>query len=115
MGDGEFLMTMQDMETAVREKIGIKVVIVNDNSYRVLLMRQKIQKMGRVFGTTHSNPDVVKLAEAFGTDGIVVGSDDAVEEGVKFVMKRSNLPLLVDVRVDPEDLPPLNIQASLMF
>jgi len=51
MGDGEFMMTMQDLETAVREKAGAKIIIVNDNSYRVLLMRQKIQKMGRVFGT----------------------------------------------------------------
>jgi acetolactate synthase I/II/III large subunit len=115
MGDGEFLMTMQDLETAVREKVGVKVVIMNDNSYRVLLMRQKIQKMGRIFGTTHSNPDIVKVAEAFGTEGMVLDSEDTAEECVKFVMKRSDLPLLVDLRLDPEDLPPLNIQASLMF
>ena len=115
MGDGEFLMTMQDLETAVREKIGAKIVIVNDNSYRVLLMRQKIQKMGRVLGTTHTNPDIAKVAEAFGTQGLTVDSDDRVEEAVKFIMKKSDLPLLVELRVDPEDLPPLNIQGSLMF
>jgi acetolactate synthase-1/2/3 large subunit len=115
MGDGEFLMTMQDLETAVREKVGAKIVVVNDNSYKVLLMRQKIQKMGRVIGTTHSNPDIGKVAEAFGTEGLVVDSDDGVEEAVKFVTKKSTLPLLVELRVDPEDLPPLNIQGSLMF
>jgi acetolactate synthase-1/2/3 large subunit len=115
MGDGEFLMTMQDLETAVREKVGAKIVVVNDNSYKVLLMRQKIQKMGRVLGTTHSNPDIGKVAEAFGTQGLVVDSDDGVEEAVKFVTKKSTLPLLVELRVDPEDLPPLNIQVSLMF
>lgn len=115
MGDGEFLMTMQDLETAVREKVGAKIVIVNDNSYRVLMMRQKIQKMGRVFGTTHSNPDFGKIAEAFGTECMVVDSDDRIAEALKFVMKRSELPLLLELRVDPEDLPPLNIQGSLMF
>lgn len=36
VGDGEFMMTVQDLETAVREKIPVKVVVVNDNSYRVL-------------------------------------------------------------------------------
>ena len=115
MGDGEFLMTVQDLETAVREKIGAKIVIVNDNSYRVLLMRQKIQKMGRIFGTTHTNPDVAKLAEAFGTEGLLVDSDDGVQGGVEFLMRKSEVPLLLELRVDPEDLPPLNIQGSLMF
>jgi acetolactate synthase-1/2/3 large subunit len=115
MGDGEFMMTMQDLETAVRERIGVKIVIVNDNSYRVLLMRQKIQKMGRIFGTRHSNPDFAKVAEAFGAEGIVVDSDSKIQEGVEFVTKKSDTPLLVELRVDPEDLPPLNIQGSLMF
>ena len=115
LGDGEFLMTLQDMETAVRERAGVKVIIINDNSYRVLLMRQKIQKMGRVFGTTHSNPDFVRLAEAFGARGVSVDSDLGAEDALKFVTRKSDVPLLVDLRVDPEDLPPLNIQGSLMF
>jgi acetolactate synthase-1/2/3 large subunit len=115
MGDGEFMMTMQDLETAVREKVGVKLVIVNDNSYRVLLMRQKIQKMGRIFGTRHSNPDFAMVAEAFGTEGMVVDSDAGIERGVDFVTKHSDMPLLLELRVDPEDLPPLNIQGSLMF
>ena len=115
VGDGEFLMTLQDMETAVRERIGVKIIIFNDNSYRVLLMRQKIQKMGRVFGTTHSNPDFVRLAEAFGTGGVAVDSDGKIEDALKFVMKKSDLPLVVDLKIDPEDLPPLNVQGSLMF
>jgi acetolactate synthase I/II/III large subunit len=115
LGDGEFLMTLHDMETAVRERIGVKIVVVNDNSYRVLLMRQKIQKMGRVFGTTHSNPDFVRMAEAFGARGVAVDSDQGIEEAVKFTVRKSELPLVVDLRVDPEDLPPLNIQGSLMF
>jgi len=79
------------------------------------LMRQKIQKMGRIFGTTHSNPDFAKVAEAFGAKGLVVDSDQMVEEGVEFLTSKSELPLLVELRVDPEDLPPLNIQGSLMF
>jgi acetolactate synthase I/II/III large subunit len=115
MGDGEFLMTVQDMETAVREKIGAKIVVINDNSYRVLLMRQKVQKMGRTFGTTHTNPDLAKLAWDFGAEGIAVDSDDKVQEAVEFVMRKSDVPVLVELRVDPEDLPPVNLMGSLMF
>ncbi|MGC9149431.1 MAG: thiamine pyrophosphate-binding protein [Sulfolobales archaeon] len=40
VGDGEFMMTIQDLETAVRENIPVKIIIVNDNSYRVLYARQ---------------------------------------------------------------------------
>lgn len=115
MGDGEFLMTMQDMETAVRERIGARIVVLNDNSYRVLLMRQKIQKMGRILGTTHSNPDLVKVAEAFGAPGISVASDSEIDAAVRFLLQKSDLPVVVELKVDPEDLPPLNIQGSLMF
>ncbi|MDG7009804.1 MAG: thiamine pyrophosphate-binding protein [Nitrososphaerota archaeon] len=115
MGDGEFMMTLHDMETAVRERIGAKVVVVNDNSYRVLLMRQKIQKMGRVYGTTHANPDFAKVADAFGAKGMVVDSDDRTRDAVDFIMEKSDVPLVLELRVDPEDLPPVNIQGSLMF
>lgn len=115
VGDGEFMMTMHDLETAVREKIGVKLVIVNDNSYRVLLMRQKIQKMGRIFGTLHSNPDICKLAEAFGTEAMVVRSNAQVEEGVRFITRRSDLPLIVELKVDQDDLPPMNLEGTLMF
>jgi acetolactate synthase I/II/III large subunit len=115
MGDGEFMMTMQDLETAVRERIGAKIVVVNDNSYRVLLMRQKIQKMGRIFGTRHTNPDLSRVAEDFGAKGMRVDSDERVEDAVRFLMEKSDTPRIVELVVDPEDLPPVNIQGSLMF
>ena len=115
MGDGEFMMTVQDMETAVRERIGAKLVVVNDNSYRVLLMRQKIQKMGRVFGTVHTNPDFAKLAEDFGASGMRIDSNDEIQDAVRFITAKSDLPRVLELRVDPEDLPPVNIQGSLMF
>jgi len=115
MGDGEFLMTVQDLETAVREKAGVKLVVINDNSYRVLLMRQKIQKMGRVHGTLHSNPDMVKLADAFGAEAKTVSSDSEMESGLEFISRKSEVPLMVELKVDQEDLPPLNLEGSLMF
>ena len=115
MGDGEFLMTVQDMETAVREKIGAKVVVVNDNSYRVLLMRQKLQKMGRVFGTTHRNPDMVELADSFGADAYSIDNEEKIPMAVKFLTAKSEVPRIVELKVDPEDLPPLNLEGSLMF
>ena len=115
MGDGEFMMTVQDIETAVRERIGAKLVIVNDGSYRVLLMRQKLQKMGRVFGTLHSNPDIPKLADAFGAEAVSVDAEQEIKDAVKFLTSKADVPRIVELKVDQEDLPPLNLEGSLMF
>lgn len=115
LGDGEFMMTVQELETAVRERIRVGIVIVNDNSYRVLLMRQKIQKMGRVYGTIHGNPDTEKLGEAFGIDALVVDSDEQIERGVSFLLQKREGPSLLELKISSEDMPPMNFEASLKF
>jgi acetolactate synthase-1/2/3 large subunit len=113
VGDGEFMMTVQDLETAVREKIPVKVIVINDNSYRVLYARQKAQKMGRIFGTLHTNPDFVKLAEAFGVEAMSISRDEDIPKAVEFVTE-PGLKLL-ELRISPDDFPPMNIEAALRF
>ena len=113
VGDGEFMMTVQDLETAAREKIPVKIIVVNDNSYRVLYARQKAQKMGRIFGTLHTNPDFVKLAGAFGVEAMSISRDEDIPKAVKFVTE-PGLKLL-ELRISPEDFPPMNIDAALRF
>jgi len=113
VGDGEFMMTVQDLETATRERIPVKIIVVNDNSYRVLYARQKAQKMGRVFGTLHTNPDFVKLAEAFGVEAMSISRDEDIPKAVKFITE-PGLKLL-ELRISPEDFPPMNIDAALRF
>jgi acetolactate synthase-1/2/3 large subunit len=115
VGDGEFMMTVHDMETAVREKIGVKVIVVNDNTYRVLYLRQKLQKMGRLIGTLHSNPDFVKLAEAFGAEAMSISSDEDIEEAVEFLMQKENKPAILELKINPDEMPPLNLEPSSRF
>ncbi|MDE1853309.1 MAG: hypothetical protein KGI38_06130 [Thaumarchaeota archaeon] len=43
----------------------------------------------------------------------IVEPSAAEDEAVKFLMKKSDLLLIIELRVDPEDLPPLNIQGLL--
>jgi acetolactate synthase-1/2/3 large subunit len=115
LGDGEFLMTLQDLETAVREKIAVKIIVVNDNSYRVLLMRQKMQKMGRVLGTLHGNPDMSKLGEAFDVASMVLTDNYQVEEAIDFILARTEKPRILELRISQDDVPPFNMDASLKF
>ena len=114
VGDGEFMMSVAELETISRERVGVKVVVVNDNSYRVLLMRQKIQKMGRVHGTLHTNPDVMKLGAAFGVESLVLDRDSEIKRAVSFIISGGG-PKLLELRVSQEDMPPTNVEASLRF
>lgn len=112
VGDGEFMMTVQDLETAVREGIPVKVVVVNDDSYRVLYLRQMIQKAGRVYGTLHSNPSFEALARVFGAEGNTVSSDEEIDDAISEMLE-SDKPYVLDLKISREDMPPLNLDATL--
>jgi len=76
-GDGGFMMNSQEMETAVRLKLNITVLILNDNSYGMI--RWKQANMGfEDFGLTYGNPDFVKYAESYGAIGHRVDSADGL-------------------------------------
>ena len=64
-GDGGFLMNCQELETAVRLKTPIVNVIWENSQYGSIVWKQD-KKFGRHFGTDFTNPDFVKLADAFG-------------------------------------------------
>jgi len=67
-GDGGFMMNSQEMETAVRLKLDLTVLVLNDNSYGMI--RWKQANMGFAdWGLTYGNPDFVKYAEAYGAHG----------------------------------------------
>jgi len=67
-GDGGFMMNSQEMETAVRLKLNITVLILNDNSYGMI--RWKQANMGfKDWGLTYNNPDFVAYAESYGASG----------------------------------------------
>ncbi|MHB8567770.1 MAG: thiamine pyrophosphate-binding protein [Nitrososphaerales archaeon] len=115
IGDGEFLMSISDLETAAREKLAVNIIIVNDDSYRVLLMRQKIQKMGKIFGTLLTNPDIETLGLAYGIRAMSIDDDSKVQQAVSFLQRECDGPCLLELKISREDIPPLNLEASLKF
>jgi acetolactate synthase I/II/III large subunit len=64
-GDGGFLMNCQELETAVRLKTPIVNVVWENSQYGSIVWKQD-KKFGEHFGTDFTNPDFVRLAEAFG-------------------------------------------------
>jgi len=78
-GDGGFMMNSQEMETAVRLKLNLTVLILNDSAYGMI--RWKQANMGfEDFGLTYGNPDFVKYAESYGAQGHRVESSAHLAE-----------------------------------
>jgi acetolactate synthase-1/2/3 large subunit len=77
-GDGGFMMNSQELETAVRLKMNLVVLIVNDNAYGMIKWKQ--QDMGfEDFGLDFANPDFVKYAESYGASGHRVDRTEDLE------------------------------------
>src|SRR5690606_18730482 len=65
-GDGDYLMTGQELATAVQYGINTVTIIVDNGTYGTIRMHQEGHFPGRVIATDLKNPDFVKYAEAFG-------------------------------------------------
>ncbi len=78
-GDGGFMMNSQELETAVRLKLNLTVIILNDEAYGMIKWKQK--DMGfEDFGLDYKNPDFVKYAESYGANGYRPASDSEFQE-----------------------------------
>jgi acetolactate synthase I/II/III large subunit len=100
-GDGGFMMNSQEMETAVRLKLNITVLILNDNSYGMI--RWKQANMGfKDWGLTYGNPDFVRYAEAYGANGYRVESAEMLP-GLLQQCLSTNGVHLIDCPVDYAD------------
>jgi len=83
-GDGGFMMNSQELETAVRLKLNLVVLILVDGAYGMIRWKQAVDKFPD-FGMTFSNPDFVKYAEAYRARGTRV--DDIAQ--LKPVLERA--------------------------
>ncbi len=67
-GDGGFMMNSQELETAVRLKLNLVVLVIEDGAYGMIRWKQSVDRFAD-FGMTFGNPDFVKYAEAYGARG----------------------------------------------
>jgi acetolactate synthase-1/2/3 large subunit len=67
-GDGGFMMNSQELETAVRLRLNLVVVIIEDRAYGMIRWKQAVDHFPD-FGMTFENPDFVRYAESYGAQG----------------------------------------------
>jgi acetolactate synthase-1/2/3 large subunit len=111
-GDGDFLMTGQELATAVQHDAAILVLVVNNGMYGTIRMHQERQYPGRVSGTDLVNPDFAALARAFGAFGEVVERTADFEPAFE-AAAASGRPALLELRVDPEAITPRHTIAEI--
>jgi len=100
-GDGSFLMTCMELETAVRLKLPIVHVIWRDGGYNLIQTLQK-RDYGRIFGATFGDPDFVKLGEAFGAAAFRIKEAAEIVPTLKKALACDG-PALVDMPIDYRD------------
>jgi acetolactate synthase-1/2/3 large subunit len=102
-GDGSFRMTEQELGTSVTEDIPVIVVILNNSMLGMVAQWQRLFYKGRYAAVKlGSVPDFVKLAQAYGAEGVRVGSLDEFSGAMKKALK-TEVTTVIDVPISPED------------
>ncbi|MEE8105617.1 MAG: acetolactate synthase large subunit [Planctomycetota bacterium] len=97
-GDGGVMMNIQDLETAVREKIPIVVLVWEDSEYGLIKWKQEAA-FGKHSHIKFTNPDWMKLADAFGMAGFKVNAAGELRGALEQAFAAGR-PALVSVPVD---------------
>ncbi|MED3604189.1 acetolactate synthase AlsS [Bacillus subtilis] len=97
-GDGGFLFSAMELETAVRLKAPIVHIVWNDSTYDMVAFQQ-LKKYNRTSAVDFGNIDIVKYAESFGATGLRVESPDQLADVLRQGMNAEG-PVIIDVPVD---------------
>jgi acetolactate synthase-1/2/3 large subunit len=104
-GDGDFLMSAQELATAVQHGLPIVVLVADNGMYGTIRMHQELQFPGRVSGTDLRNPDFAALAHAYGAFGERVEQTAAFPDAFERALG-AGVPAVVHLVTDPDVLTP---------
>jgi acetolactate synthase-1/2/3 large subunit len=111
-GDGDFLMNGQEFATAVQYGLPIVVIVCDNGIYGTIRMHQEREYPGRISATALRNPDFAAYARAFGGFGVTV--EKTADFPAAFAAARkSGLPAIIHVKIDPEAITPTMTLAKI--
>lgn len=114
-GDGDFMMTGQELATAVQEGAAVLFIVVDNGLYGTIRMHQERTFPGRPSGTTLVNPDFAALARSYGAFGVEVETTEAfapaLESALAF-MTAEGRPALLALKTDPRIITPTMLLAE---
>ncbi|HEV2334036.1 MAG TPA: thiamine pyrophosphate-binding protein [Stellaceae bacterium] len=100
-GDGGFMMTGQELMTALGEAAAPIILLFNNAMYGTIRMHQERRFPGRVVGTVLKNPDFAALASAYGGFGATVARTDEFAPAFEAALA-SRRAAIIELRMDPE-------------
>lgn len=103
-GDGSIQMNIQELTTAVNNRLPIKIFVF-DNSFLGMVRQWQELIYNRHYSHTQlcNNPDLVKVAEAFGAVGLRVTKEEEVPAAIQKALEINDRPVLVDFIVAKEE------------
>jgi acetolactate synthase-1/2/3 large subunit len=93
-GDGGFMMSSQEMETAVRLKLNLVVLVLQDHAYGMIRWKQAADGFPD-FGLTFGNPDFVAYAQAYGAKGTLIDAADGLARALEAAFAAGGVHLIV--------------------
>jgi acetolactate synthase-1/2/3 large subunit len=93
-GDGGFMMNSQELETAVRLKLDLVVLIIEDHAYGMIRWKQAVDHFAD-FGMTFGNPDFVQYAAAYGAKATRVGTPSALKPALEAAFAGGGVHLVI--------------------
>lgn len=104
-GDGCFLMTSQELATAVQYGANVIVIVVNNGTYGSIRMHQERHYPGNVWATDLNNPDFVELARSYGANAERIENTSDFEAAFQRAIN-ANKPTVIELVTDKEILTP---------
>ena len=107
-GDGDFMMSANEMATAAQYGLGVIVVVVDNGTFGTIRMHQEREYPARVIATDLKNPDFVKYAEAFGAFAVRVETTDAFPAALQAAREAAatGQPALIHLVTEAEQIAP---------
>ena len=93
-GDGGFMMNSQELETAVRLKLNLVVLIIEDHAFGMIRWKQAVDGFAD-FGMTFGNPDFVRYAEAYGAQATRVGTASELGSALEKAFRGGGVHLVI--------------------
>jgi len=103
VGDGGFLMTGNELATAVQLNLPITVIVANNNCYGTIRVQQEKWFPGRTIATDLRNPDFARLADAFGAKGFRIDRSEDIDRVLDDALRVEG-PSLVEVSTSLEHI-----------
>jgi len=101
-GDGSFQCNIQELQTVARNKLPLKMVIINNRCLGMVRQFQesyfKSQYQSTLWG--YDTPSFVRVADAYGIPGFLVENSLQVEDGLRFLWKDPSAPALLEIMID---------------